>query len=199
MKRIGIFGGTFDPIHNGHLIIAENVREAMNLEKILFIPSKIPPLKESKFLTNEMHRLQMLKIAVEDNSAFEISEIEINDYSNKPNYTVDTLIKLREIYKNEQVKLYLIIGMDQLINLHKWKEPSKLFLLSEIIVINRPGYTIDQVENDFLRQVTCVPVPNIDISSKDIRFRLNEKRTIKYLVPNKVEEYIYKNKLYINN
>lgn len=198
MKRIGIFGGTFDPIHNGHLIIAENVREAMNLEKILFIPSKIPPLKESKLLTNEMHRLQMLKFAVEDNSAFEISEIEINDYSNKPNYTVDTLIKLKEIYKNEQVKLYLIIGMDQLINLHKWKEPSKLFLLSEIIVINRPGYTIEQVENDYLRQVTCVPVPNIDISSKDIRFRLNEKRTIKYLVPNKVEEYIYKNKLYIN-
>lgn len=197
MRRIGIFGGTFDPVHNGHLIMAENVRDQMHLDKVLFIPSKIPPLKTEREITDITHRLNMLKLAIEGNESFEINETELNRESEEPSYTVDTLLELRKEFAPEQVKFYLILGMDQLISLHKWKDPGKLFLLSEVVIINRPGYLIQQVENEYGRQAIYVPVPNIEISATDIRFRVQEKRTIKYLVPQKVEEYIIKNKLYL--
>lgn len=196
MKRIGIFGGTFDPVHNGHLIMAENVKDQMHLDEVMFIPSRIPPLKNAKDISDPEHRLNMLKLATEGNSSFKINDIELKMPGDEPNYTVKTLLKLREEYSAEQVKFYLIIGMDQLINLHKWKDPGKLFLLTEVIVINRPGYLIQQVENEYARRGIFVPVPNIDISATDIRCRIKEKRTIKYLVPAEVEEYIYKNNLY---
>jgi len=196
LKRIGIFGGTFDPVHNGHLIMAENVRDQMHLDEVMFIPSRIPPLKNAENISEPEHRLHMLKLAVEGNSSFKINDIELKMPGDEPNYTVKTLLKLREEYSAEQVKFYLIIGMDQLINLHKWKDPGKLFLLTEVVVINRPGYLIQQVENEYARRGIFVPVPNIDISATDIRFRIKENRTIKYLVPAEVEEYIYKNNLY---
>ncbi|MCC6866648.1 MAG: nicotinate-nucleotide adenylyltransferase [Ignavibacteria bacterium] len=197
MRRIGVFGGTFDPVHNGHLIVAENVKDQMHLDTVLFIPSKIPPLKDKSLITEKLHRLNMLNIALENNSSFEISEIELQRSSEEPSYTVDTLLELRNVYASELVKFYLILGMDQLINLEKWKEPGKLFLLSEVIIINRPGYLIQQVENDYGRQSIYVPVPNVEISATDIRYRVQENRSIKYLVPDKVEEYIKKNKLYL--
>ncbi|HWA06572.1 MAG TPA: nicotinate-nucleotide adenylyltransferase [Ignavibacteria bacterium] len=196
MRRIGIFGGTFDPVHNGHLIMAENVKDQMHLDEVLFIPSRIPPLKNIDNVSEAAHRVNMLKLAIADNKYFTCSDVELNMQGTGPNYTVKTLLKLREEYPKDQVKFYLIIGMDQLINLHKWKDPGKLFLLSEVIIINRPGYLIQQVENEYSRQGIFVPVPNIDISATDIRFRINEKRSIKYLVPASVEEYIYKNNLY---
>lgn len=196
MKRIGIFGGTFDPVHNGHLIMAENVRDQMHLDEVMFIPSRIPPLKNAENISEPEHRLNMLKLATEGNSSFKINDIELKSSGDEPNYTVKTLLQLREEISTEQVKFYLIIGMDQLINLHKWKDPGKLFLLTEVVVINRPGYLIQQVENEYSRRGIFVPVPNIDISATDIRFRISEKRTIKYLVPEKVEEYIYENNLY---
>ncbi len=196
MKRLGIFGGTFDPVHNGHLIMAENVKDQMHLDEVLFIPSRIPPLKDVDNVSESFHRVNMLKLALAGNDAFWFSDVELNMPGTEPNYTVKTLLKLREVYPKDEVKFYLIIGMDQLINLHKWKDPGKLFLLSEVIVINRPGYLIQQVENDYSRQGIFVPVPNIDISATDIRFRINEKRSIKYLVPHAVENYIYENSLY---
>ncbi len=196
MKRIGIFGGTFDPVHNGHLIMAENVKYQMQLDTVLFIPSGKPPLKDLYNVTASSHRLNMLKLAIEENPNFSVSDIEITESNNEPSYTVNILLKLREQYSAGQVKFYLIIGMDQLIDLHKWKDPGKLFLLSEVLVINRPGFLIQQVENEFSRQTIFVPVPNIDISSTDIRLRVQEKRSIKYLVPEKVEKYIYENNLY---
>lgn len=196
MKRIGILGGTFDPVHLGHLIIAENAAEQVHLDEVMFIPSKTPPLKNVNGISEPVHRLNMLKMAVKGNQKFIISETEINSAGDEPNYTVDTLLKLRKQYINEQVKFYLIIGMDQLIKLDKWKDPGKLFLLSEVVVINRPGYLVTQVENEYSRQAIMVPVPGIDISSTDIRFRVSENRSIKYLVTPEVENYIYENKLY---
>ncbi|MEO8512963.1 MAG: nicotinate-nucleotide adenylyltransferase [Ignavibacteria bacterium] len=198
MKRIGIFGGTFDPIHTGHLIMAENVMEQIHLDTVLFVPSGKPPLKNPESITDSTIRLKMVKLAIEDNPSFSVSDIDLKQNSDEPSYTVNTLLKLRELYSAEQVKFYLIIGMDQLIDLHKWKDPGKLFLLSEVIVINRPGFLIQQVENEYSRRGIFVPVPNIDISSTDIRFRIREKRSIKYLVPAKVENYILENKLYQN-
>lgn len=196
MKRIGIFGGTFDPVHNGHLIMAENVKDQMHLDEVMFIPSRIPPLKNSAAITDGEHRLNMLKLAIEGNDNFIINDIELKMRGEEPNYTVNTLLKLRESYSNDQVKFYLVIGMDQLINLHKWKDPGKLFALTEVVIINRPGYLIQQVENEYSRRGIFVPVPNIDISATDIRYRIKEKRSIKYLVPAKVEDYIYENELY---
>ncbi len=196
MKRIGIFGGTFDPIHTGHLIMAENVKEQVHLDTVLFVPSGTPPLKDSSNVSPTEVRAEMVKLAIGSNSSFGISDVEMNSHAGEKSYTVNTLLKLREEYSTEQVKFYLIIGMDQLIDLHKWKDPGKLFMLSEVVVINRPGYLIQQVENDYGRQCIYVPVPNIDISSTDIRFRIQEKRSIRYMVPESVEKYIIENKLY---
>lgn len=196
MKRIGIFGGTFDPIHTGHLIMAENVKEQVHLDTVLFVPSGNPPLKDNSGVSPAEVRAEMVRLAISSNSSFGISEVEMNAPAGEKTYTVNTLLKLREEYSAEQVKFYLIIGMDQLIDLHKWKDPGKLFMLSEVVVINRPGYLIQQVENDYGRQCIYVPVPNIDISSTDIRFRIQEKRSIRYLVPYAVEEFIKENQLY---
>jgi nicotinate-nucleotide adenylyltransferase len=196
MKRIGVFGGTFDPVHTGHLIMAENVQEQMQLDTVLFIPSGSPPLKDRIDISPEDKRKEMVKLAIGDNNKFELSEIELNAPEGERSYTVNTLLKLRELYSSEQVKFYLIIGMDQLIELHKWKNPGKLFMLSEVVVINRPGYLVQQVESEYGRQSIYLPVPNIDISSTDIRFRVQEKRSIRYLVPAAVERFILENGLY---
>lgn len=195
MKRYGVFGGAFNPVHTAHLIIAEDVRQQMHLDKVLFIPYSNPPHKNSEELLKPEQRLQMLRLAIEGNRFFEISEIEIHTINSKT-YTVDTLMKLRELYKSDGVKLYLIIGLDNLIELHTWKDPGKLFMLSEVVVLNRPGYFIQSVENEYSRRVVYIPAPNIDISASDIRHKIREKKSIKYLVPEKVEKFIVENNLY---
>lgn len=196
MKRIGIFGGTFNPVHNAHLIAAEDVKEQMSLDEILFIPSANPPHKTGGDLTDSAHRIHMLKLAVSGNSSFKVSDIELRNSHKGKSYTVETLIALRDEYKEEQVKFYLIIGLDQLIDLHKWKDPGKLFLLSEVIAVNRPGYTAGQIENDYSGRVIYVPILSVDISSTEIRNRIIENRSIRYLVPAEVENYIKENNLY---
>ena len=197
MKRFGIFGGAFNPVHLAHLIIAEDVRQQMHLDKILFIPYANPPHKNHIDLLDSRHRMKMLQMALEGNNFFELLDIEICNELKTKTYTIDTLMKLREIYKNDTVRFYLIIGLDNLIDLHNWKDPGKLFLLSEVVVLNRPGYVIQNVENEYGRQVVYIPAPNIDISSTDIRHKIREKKSIKYLVPEKVENYILENKLYL--
>lgn len=197
MKRIGVFGGAFNPVHIAHLIIAEDVREQMHLDKVLFIPYAKPPHKDNGELADAEARLHMIQLSISDNPYFEASDIEIKRGKNSVTYTVDTLMELREIYKTEQVKFYLIIGIDNLIDLHTWKDPGKLFLLSEVVVLNRPGYIIQNVKNDYGRQVVFVPAPNLDISATGIRQKIREKKSIKYLVPKQVEEFIKNNKLYL--
>lgn len=197
MRRIGVFGGTFDPIHTAHLIIAEDVREQVHLDKVLFIPSANPPHKSLDGLTDAQSRINMIELAIEGNRFFESSDVEIKNSQHSKSYTVDTLMNLRDYYSGEQTKLYLIIGMDNLVELHTWKDPGKLFALAEVVVTNRPGFLIQDVKNDYGRQVIFVPGLNIDISSTEIRSRVKENRTIRYLAPQKVEQYITKNKLYI--
>lgn len=196
MKRYGIFGGAFNPVHVAHLIMAENVREQMLLDKVIFIPYANPPHKPHDELIDSAHRLKMLELAITGNTNFEINDIEIRNARFSRNYTVDTLLSLRESYKSEQGKLYLIIGLDNLIELHTWKEPGKLFVLSEVLVINRPGFVVQNVKNDYARQVTYVSVPNIDISSTGVRNRIKDNKSIKYLVPEDIEKYILENNLY---
>lgn len=197
MKRLGIFGGVFNPVHLAHLIMAEDIRQQMHLDKVIFIPSANPPHKNHADLIDARSRLEMVNLAIKDNEYFESSDIEIQNAEQSKNYTVNTLLGLREKYKDENVKLYLIIGMDNLIQLHTWKDPGKLFMLSEVIVMNRPGYLISDVKNEYAKQVLFVPAPDINISATDIRHKIREKKSIKYLVSDSVEKYIKEHKLYL--
>ncbi|MGB9696170.1 MAG: nicotinate-nucleotide adenylyltransferase [Ignavibacteria bacterium] len=196
MRRIGIFGGTFNPPHIAHSIVATNVMEQVSLDKILIIPSAIPPLKDTSDVVAAFHRYNMCKLAFGLDQHFEVSDIEIKQKSTV-SYTVDTLSKLRDSYGPNAVKFYLIIGIDQLLALDRWKTPEKLFALSEVVVINRPGFFIHNAEKKYLERVKLLSVPNIDISSTMIREYLKKGRSIKYLVLPEVEKYIHENKLYV--
>jgi nicotinate-nucleotide adenylyltransferase len=198
MKRIGIFGGTFNPPHIAHSIVATNVREQASLDKILIIPSSIPPLKSTNDVAPAQHRYNMCNLAFRGDEYFEVSNIELEQETVK-SYTVDTLLKLRDIYGSNTVKFYLIIGTDQLLLLDKWKTPEKLFVLSEVVVINRPGFFIQDVNKKYLDRVKLLNVPSIDISSTMIREYIRKGRSIKYLVLPEVERYIRENNLYVTN
>ena len=192
MNKYGIFGGTFNPPHIAHSIVADNVRQQLNLDKIIFIPSGNPPLKES---IPAEQRLAMAKLAFGNDRNFEVSEIEIEDAGDKT-YTVDTLRKLKNKYVNTETELYLIIGMDNLIDLPNWKDPEKLFELAKIIVINRPENNKDDARKDLREKALFVDVPDLEISSRIIRRNISEGKSVKYLVCDAVEEYIEKNGLY---
>jgi nicotinate-nucleotide adenylyltransferase len=197
MKRYGIFGGSFNPPHVGHTILAENIREQLSLDKVLFIPSGKHPLKDDISVQNAEHRLNMARLAFEKDPHFEVSDIEIEKAKRGiTNYTVDTLIDLYNQFKDDFIKIYLIVGIDNLIEFPQWKNPHKLFLISEVIVMNRPGFLVQDVSDEFSRKARYVSVPMLEISSTDIRFRVQEGKTIKYLVEPEVEEYIIKHNLF---
>ncbi len=197
MKKYGIFGGTFNPPHIAHLILAEYVRSAMSLKKIIFIPSGNPPLKTSTNIIDSIHRYNMAKLCFEKNKNFIVDDIELENLSVK-SYTIDTLKKLRERYKNQNIEFYLIIGTDNFINFHKWKEPEKIFTLCKVIVINRPSYKFEKGSNKFKNRVIRLKVPDIDISSTLIRDMIKQGKSVKYLITEEVEKYIIKNNLYKN-
>lgn len=197
MKRYGIFGGSFNPPHIGHSILAENVREQLSLDKVIFIPSGKHPLKDDISIQDAEHRLKMARLAFEDDSNFEVSDIEIEKAKKGiTNYTVDTLIDLYDKFKKDFIKIFLIIGIDNLIEFPKWKNPNKLFLISEVIVMNRPGYLVQDVNDEFSRKARYISVPMLEISSTDIRHRIKDKKSVKYMVKPEVEDYVIKNKLY---
>ena len=193
MKKYGIFGGTFNPPHIAHSIVAENVRQQLNLDKIIFIPSGNPPLKNS---IPAEHRLAMAKLAFGNNKNFEVSEIEF-DRPDEKSFTVNTLQMLQKKYINDQVELFLIVGIDNLIDFPKWKEPEKLFELSEVVVINRPNFSDTDSKIEFSSKVKFVTVPFLEISSSSIRQLVSDNRSIHYLVNPDVEKYIADHKLYI--
>jgi nicotinate-nucleotide adenylyltransferase len=192
LNRIGILGGTFNPVHTAHLIIAEAAREQLQLDKILFITSANPPHKSADIIDARV-RLDLVRLAISGNKYFEASDIEITSLQHSKSFTVDTLLKLNDLYKD--TKIFLLMGMDNLVELHTWKEPERLFELAEVVVLNRPGYTVN-TGNDFGKKTKSINVPNIEISSTDIRKRIKEGKSIKYLVPKEIEEYIVKKKLY---
>lgn len=195
MKKIGIFGGTFNPPHIAHLIMAESVRSKMLLDKIIFIPAGNPPLKNNSTVIDAEHRYKMAKLCFSDNRNFIVDDIELKD-NFKKSYTVETLKKLKEKYKNKKIKFYLIIGTDNFIELPKWKNPEEIFSLCEVIVINRPSYEFEDGPKEFKKKVIKVSVPSIDISSTTIRKLIRNRQSIKYLVTEKVEKYILKYNLY---
>jgi len=205
---IALYGGSFDPVHIGHLRIAEDIRETYNFEKIIFIPAYISPLK-SKSNASAEDRLNMLKSAIKDNSNFELSTIEL-DRKGK-SYTIDTI----NFYKNKLgYNPYFIIGTDAFLTLHLWKNPYELIKLTNFIVVGRGQDTFYNVKtyveeyfpetflikkNKIDSKITGIyffDCRRIDVSSTEIRHRVKQNKSIKYLVVKEIEEYIYKKNLY---
>lgn len=199
-KRIAIMGGTFDPIHYGHLVVAEAVRDKFNIERVLFMPTGNPPHKMDKSVTSSEHRYLMTVLATVTNSYFDVSRIEIDrgGYT----YTIDTVSELKKIISNDTV-VYFITGADAIHQIFTWKEPEKLFGLCEFVAVTRPGYNkanlfnaVENIKKCFESKIHFLEVPSLDISSSDIRTRIKDRKSIKYMLPEEVENYIYKFELY---
>lgn len=198
MNLIGIFGGSFNPIHIGHLIMANEVLIKLNLEKIVFIPAGNPPHKNLINLASTIDRYNMVKLSIEDNKKFEVSDIEIKKQC--ITYTYDTLKELKEIYKES--KLYFIIGFDSLKELDTWKNIDKMNKYCDFVVVDRNSnseqidFLIKEYKQKYNLSIHYVETPNINISSTMIRQRVKDNINITYMVDKKVEEYIYNHKLF---
>lgn len=197
--RLGIMGGTFDPIHYGHLVTAEGARHALALEKVIFVPAGRPPHKPNYGITEPWDRYRMTCLAVASNPFFQASTLEVDRPG--PSYTIDTVRAISRLYAGAQI--YFITGADALLEILTWKNFEMLLAICRFVAATRPGYCLYELFNkldrlpDSLKQnILCMEVPALAISSTDIRQRVREGRPIKYLLPESVEEYILKNFLY---
>jgi nicotinate-nucleotide adenylyltransferase len=207
-ERVGILGGTFDPIHYGHLVIAEQVREALRLDRILFVPAPRPPHKLDEDMAPAADRAAMVELAIAGNKAFEMSEIELRREG--PSYTADTMTELADEAAREGVArdLFFILSAEALAGLRSWHEPARLLQLARLVVVPRPGAPLpDQIKlesvlpggADYAGRVDCVETTLIAHSSSDVRSRAAEGRSIRYLVPPEVDAYIREHRLYRSN
>jgi len=199
-RRIGFMGGTFDPIHHGHLVAAESVYETFDLDLIVFVPAGTPVHKKRSRVSGAKHRLNLTKLATESNSHFIVSNVEVE--RDEPSYTIDTMKYFRDYYGIDS-ELYFITGVDAVVQIPEWKNSEGLFNICKFIAATRPGYPTenffrfrDQLPSRKRRRIKMVAVPALAISSSDLRHRVRLGRSIKYLVPELVEEYIYENSLY---
>lgn len=198
--KIGIMGGTFDPIHVAHLIIAEEARTVLNLDQVLFIPAGVPWMKANRQITEAHHRVAMVKLAIESNPHFRISTIEIENPG--WTYTVDTLEKLSQ-EATPETKLFLLLGWDGLGNMPQWKAPYRISKMATLVTFPRPG--IEKPDISVLEQsmpgvgdrMIILDGPYLSISSTEIRRRLALGLSIRYLVPDNVERYIVQHGLYL--
>jgi len=189
MKRIGILGGTFNPLHIGHLAIAEVAQERMDLNTVIFVPSFEPPHKRLTYLASPEDRLEMVRLSIRNNSKFEVSDFEIK--KGGKSYSIDTVHYFRKRFGPE-AKLFFIVGGDSASDLHTWKKIDELLKDVSFLVINRPGH--DECTADIPHH--SVTMPGIDISSSYIRRRILQGKSIKYLVPEEVFRYIEMHKIY---
>ena len=194
--KCGIIGGTFNPIHYAHLFIAEEVRDIFKLNKIIFMPTGTPPHKNNLNI-DAFHRFTMTKLAVANNNKFSVTDIEV--LNQDISYTVDTMKKLKSSHPD--VEFYFITGTDEILQLPNWKDTKTLLSLCKFISVNRPNYIDDTLEDkvknimdEYGGEIFLVNGPELDISSSQIRERVKEGKTIRYLVPDEVNDYIIKNK-----
>lgn len=199
--KLGVMGGTFDPIHFGHLVTAEHAREALNLDCVLFMPAAQPANKEKRGqVSSAQHRLNMTSLAIKDNEYFDISALEID--RGGITYTIDTLRQLREYY-SDNVTLYFITGADAIIDIVTWRDAKEIANLAIFVAATRPGYDL-QVAKDVIHQspynfcVNYIEIPALSISSTYLRNRIASGSNIRYLTPPAVIEYIEKHRLYVN-
>ena len=191
-KKICLFGGTFDPPHIGHLLVAQTIFEAENFDKIVFIPTFKTPKKNN--ISDIKDRLAMLRMGVTSNPNFEISDLEIQ--RGGTSYTIDTIREYKSDQDYDSRELYYLIGSDSLQTFHIWKEPREILDESQVIVALRPGFRPSDISNWILRKVRFANIPRFEISSSIIRLRWQENKTIRYMVTQPVWEYINDHGMY---
>lgn len=193
MTRIGVMGGTFDPIHHGHLVAAEEVRFAFSLDRVLFVPAGTPWQKSAYSVSDAKHRLAMVEAGIADNEHFESSGVDID--RGGPTYTVDTLRSIAS--QRPGAELYFITGADAILEILTWKDPDEALSLATFVAVTRPGYDLHKLDPVRVRDhVVSLEIPALAISSSDIRRRVAEDRPVRYLVPRPVAAYIAEQGLY---
>ncbi len=199
MKKVGIMGGTFNPIHIAHLILAETAFEQFKLDEVVFMPSKRPAYKELEDVIEEEHRQKMIELAIAGNDHFRIDTMEF--YREGNTYTADTLLELTK--KNPDVEYYFIIGGDSLFQLERWSRPDVVMSLSHIVAAQREDLDDEEIllkikdlEKRYDATIDLLKIPQIDVSSKMLRSKLQQGKNIRYYVPMAVEQYIIENELY---
>lgn len=214
MKKFGLFGGTFNPIHLGHLRSAEEIGESFELDQVIFIPASYPPHKEKEQILSAPLRSEMVRLAILDNPRFALSEVELQRPGKS--YSVQTIGYFRQRF-GEDAQLYFILGLDAFLEIKTWKDPAALFSLCHFVIMTRPGFEKNfspehlpvELEGDFCYDsrkggylhpsgffIFPREITGLDISSTRIRENFQKGRSVKYLLPSSVEAFIYKNKLY---
>ncbi len=197
--NIGVLGGTFDPVHLGHLIIAEEARLKLDLARVIFVPAGQPWLKLDRDITPATHRLEMVRLAIEGRPYFELSTVETD--RSGPSYSVDTIAVLRQQLGKEST-LFLLLGWDSVSELPQWKEPARLVQMCRLVAITRPGFSrpdlarLEALVPGLTESVVWLEISPVDISSSEIRERVAQGLPIGHLVPPKVERYILEHGLY---
>ncbi|MDD5019848.1 MAG: nicotinate-nucleotide adenylyltransferase [Candidatus Omnitrophica bacterium] len=188
MMKIGILGGTFNPVHFGHLILAEQVRGQLGLDRVIFVPAFMPPHKDGRDIIPAKNRFEMLGLAVGDNKDFAVSDIEIRRRGKS--YTVDTLRQIKKRYPHAE--LFFICGSDLVAEIPTWKDVDEIYRLAKFVLARRPCYGKRLSGKPFIK----INVAQVDISSSLIRKLIRQKRSVRYLTPNRVVKYIEQHKLY---
>ena len=198
--NIGVLGGTFDPVHIGHLILAEEVRARLNLAEILFVPAGQPWLRVDSPISPAEHRVEMVRLAIADKPYFKLSTMEIERAG--PTYTVDTVAELKARLEAGD-ELFFILGWDNLAELPRWRQPSRLITMCRLVAVPRPGYPLPDLKAleasipGLSQRVMLIDKPEIDISASAVRDRVVQGLSIRRLVPEPVDEYIRQHKLYL--
>lgn len=202
MKKIGIMGGTFNPIHFGHLFLAEDAFEQIGLDQVLFMPSKNPPHKAKPNQVSEQQRVEMISLAIEDNPHFALStfELEREGYT----YTADTLTLLRK--DNPEKEYYFIVGADSLYMMNQWRNPQTIFEQCTVVAASRDHVEPEKLQQQaeklrqqFAARILLLDMPTIQIASEEIRRRIKEQKSVRYYLPEGVIRYISKNQLYLTS
>ena len=198
MRKVGIFGGTFDPIHQGHMVIAEQVADTLGLRRVIFVPGGVPPHKPpTSVKASAEDRLSMVEAAVADNDDFVVDRVEID--SGRPMYSVETVPLVKDRYEGDE--WYFITGADEVSNLLSWREPDNLLAQTAMVAATRPGYDISNLDHlaealENFEKIVPVECTRVEISATRIRRRLVEGKSVRYLVPDGVFEIIHDRGLY---
>ena len=193
--KICLFGGTFDPPHFGHLILAQTIFEAEHFDQIVFVPAHTSPHKDKTVVSSVSLRKEMVKIAIQENPNFILSDIEIK--RGGISYSFDTIIEYKEKTGIDSKNLFYLIGSDSLKTFHSWHNSDQILDECQIIVAIRPGFRPSDINNQILAKIQFANIPRIEISSTQIRKRWRDDKTIRYMVSQPVWEFINENKLYL--
>ncbi len=197
--KVGVLGGTFDPVHIGHLLLAEQARSQIPLDKVLFVPAGQPWRKGSRFVSAAGHRVAMVELALRGVAEFEVALVEVERPG--PSYTVDTVVDVQAAWPGAE--LFLVLGVDALLDLPVWREPERIVALAKLAVAGRPGFAVPsggELEGQVAGigdRIVWLDMPPVGVSASDIRRRVRAGQSIRFLVPPAVEEYIWRHRLYL--